>query len=77
MTSEPTETSTPAPTTTSTTARDVTSYDSLTDRGKELFQTVLVDGPIEREKNAVPERLWEAESVRYEGSVYTLSKSRV
>jgi hypothetical protein len=49
----------------------------LTDRGKELFQTVLVDGPIEREKNAVPERLWEAESVRYEGSVYTLSKSRV
>lgn len=53
----------------------ITAYEALSEKGKELFQTLLAEGSIKRPSDKIPSKLWDAKYVRYEGTVYTISKT--
>ncbi|MFC4357319.1 hypothetical protein ACFO0N_05070 [Halobium salinum] len=70
---EPT-TKEPTGSATSTPEDGITTHESLTAGGKELFGVLLEEGSVDRPSTEVPTGLWEATAVRYEGTTYTLSR---
>ena len=72
----PSQADTDAPTTeTPIPAEQITKYESLTVRGRDLFQTLLSEDSIDQPSDTIPTKLWEATYVRHEGSVYSISKT--
>lgn len=64
-----TSTSSPIP------SERVTTYDALSERGKDLFRRLIDQDSVERPSNEIPSTLWDAEYVRYEGVVYEITKT--
>lgn len=58
-----------------TTSELVAAYESLSERGRELFRTLVREGPVERPADEIPARLWSEPLVRYEGEVHSVSKT--
>lgn len=56
-------------------SEEITTYDSLTEQGKELFRGIVETGPIERASDKIPPKLSETEYVQYQNDVYRLSRS--
>lgn len=74
-TDSPTSSNSPTPTIAPIPAEKITEYESLTETGQELFQILLSKGSVERPVDEIPTKLWEAEYVRYEDKVYSVSKT--
>ena len=75
-TDSPTASSTTTEKSTTTTVPPgrVTAFDSLSDAGQDLFLHLLGGEPLERPSTQIPQSLWSADYLRYEGSLYELSK---
>lgn len=58
-----------------TTTERVTAYESLSERGRELFRTLVREEPKERPADEIPTTLWGEPLVRYEGDVYAVART--
>lgn len=59
----------------STPTAQLTSYESLSEKGQELFREIVqTEGPVERASDEIPWKLWNAEYVEFQDDVYRLSK---
>jgi hypothetical protein len=74
-TDTPSPTDSPTPSESPVSSEKVTTFESLPEKGKELFLTILKEGSIEEPSDKIPSTLWEAEYVQYEGEVYSLSRT--
>lgn len=74
---EPTLTSTTSatPTPSPIPAASVTSYQSLSATGKEFFNTLRENGPVERAIDLIPAMIWDADYIRYSGATYAIEKT--
>lgn len=73
--SSPSPTDSSTPTETPIPAEQITEYESLTKTGQELFRTLLSKGSVERPSDEIPTKLREAEYLRYEGELYSISRT--
>jgi len=53
----------------------VTAYELLSERGQELFRSLVRDGAVERPGDEIPATLWSEPLVRYESDVYAVART--